>query len=345
VVRHEHGLDLLGVERLGARREPDQIGEQDAHDLALFHGSATHESPSLRRCSDPEAVRAARPLGETMPIMRSLRTERERYLFGARHPRARHVWRWVTAPPRRLRDRRERALAAAFVARFGTSVRTGPFAGLDCSTIANPPSYRLVRWLIGSFEEELHPALTEVLDRGYDAAVNIGCSNGYYAGGLALASPEATVYAFESSASRRGRARELARQNGFADRVHVYGTCDAAALRELAVSAPFVLCDCEGCEVDVLDPAAAPILRDAKLVVELHDDLRPRATETLLERFAGSHDATLIDSRPRDPADYAELRDFPIGEAERAVTERPGPMRWAYLMPRQRGSQRTRSTG
>ena len=35
VVRPEDRLHVLGVERLGARGEPDQVGKEDGHDLAL----------------------------------------------------------------------------------------------------------------------------------------------------------------------------------------------------------------------------------------------------------------------------------------------------------------------
>ena len=38
VVRLEHGAHVLGVELLGPRREADEVGEEDGHDLALLPG-------------------------------------------------------------------------------------------------------------------------------------------------------------------------------------------------------------------------------------------------------------------------------------------------------------------
>jgi hypothetical protein len=35
VIRAENRLDILGVERLGTRGEPDEVREQDGYDLAL----------------------------------------------------------------------------------------------------------------------------------------------------------------------------------------------------------------------------------------------------------------------------------------------------------------------
>ena len=40
VVRAQDGVDVLGVERLGARGEADEVGEEDRDDLALRRGSA-----------------------------------------------------------------------------------------------------------------------------------------------------------------------------------------------------------------------------------------------------------------------------------------------------------------
>ena len=36
VVAAQHGGDVLGIRRLGTRGEPDQVAEEDGHDLALF---------------------------------------------------------------------------------------------------------------------------------------------------------------------------------------------------------------------------------------------------------------------------------------------------------------------
>ena len=51
VIRAEYGLHVLGIERLGARGEADQVGEQHGHDLALaascIHAvAASSASPS-----------------------------------------------------------------------------------------------------------------------------------------------------------------------------------------------------------------------------------------------------------------------------------------------------------
>ena len=45
--------------------------------------------------------------------------------------------------------------------------------------------------------------------------------------------------------------------------------------------------DCEGGEVDLLQPDLAPNLRYSDVLVELHDFLNPTISETILSRFRG----------------------------------------------------------
>ena len=51
--------------------------------------------------------------------------------------------------------------------------------------------------LIGSYEEEVHLIIEEIIRRRYSIVVNIGCAEGYYAVGFALRIPDAIVYAFD----------------------------------------------------------------------------------------------------------------------------------------------------
>jgi hypothetical protein len=263
----------------------------------------------------------------------ALVTKRGRYVLGLRHPRLRRLWRPLS-PLRALHTRRNERIGAAFVLRYGATVRRGPFAGLEFPT-SGPDGARFhVSMLLGSFESELHPLLARVLERPRSEAVNIGSGSGYYAVGLARAWPEAVVHAFEELPGRRAATAELARVNRVAGRVRVHGRCDADALRALDLTAPFILCDCEGCEVDVLDPQAVSFLDSATLLVELHELERP-GSSAILARFAATHERTLIDSRPKSASDFGELEDFPPRQAAVAVAEpRLGRTQWAYLVPR-----------
>ncbi len=195
-------------------------------------------------------------------------------------------------------DRRLRRVITLLEKECGLIVQTGPFVGMTYVSEAICSS--LVPKLLGSYEAELHALLTQIVTRDYQTVIDVGCAEGYYAVGLALRLPRARVYAFDINA----RARELCAK----------------------------LADCEGCELQLLDPALAPELKKSDLLVELHDTIDPRITPTILSRFTLSHEITLVDSGERDPTAFPILRNFDHLTQRTAVAEfRDAPMQWGYL--------------
>jgi hypothetical protein len=215
----------------------------------------------------------------------------------------------------------------------GGVVQAGPFAGMNY--LRRSAGSLLAPKLLGCYEAELHPLLARVARREYSAVVNVGCGEGYYAVGLARLLPAARVHAFDGDSAAQALCRELAALNGVSSRVAVAGTCGAAELRELAGPGVLVVCDCEGGEVALLDPAQAPGLTRCDVVVELHDYLDPTASRRVPERFAPTHEVTLIGPSGRNPAAFPLLRGLSQFEQYLAVLEgRPGPTPWAFLTPR-----------
>jgi hypothetical protein len=54
------------------------------------------------------------------------------------------------------------------------------------------------------------------------------------------------------------------------------------------------MCDIEGAEHDLLNPAAAPALAGMDLIVESHECLMPGITQRLLDRFSTTHHITVV---------------------------------------------------
>jgi hypothetical protein len=229
------------------------------------------------------------------------------------------------------------AIQHAFTARYGLAVQGGPFHGMRY--VSRSHGSALLPKLVGAYEAELHGVLRTVLDRSYATVIDIGCAEGYYAVGLALRLPGAVTYAFDIAEAAQERCQELAGLNGVRDRVIVEGECTAERLQELLRPPALVVCDCEGAEVELLDPEEAPALRQADLLIELHDDQRldVEVTPTLLSRFRDSHDVTLIGLQERQPARYPALDFLAPGAQRLALHEDRMPgQQWAFLTPRER---------
>lgn len=229
-----------------------------------------------------------------------------------------------------LANRRLRRVQRAIEDKFGLVVQSGPFAGM--AYISEAVCSSLVPKLLGSYEAELHQALAEILSSDYETVIDVGCAEGYYAVGLALGLPRARVYAFDIDERARALCTSLADANDVTERVFVSGECNHERLNSLIRGRTLIVCDCEGCELQLLDPGSAPELVKSDLLVELHDMILPNITPTILSRFANTHDTTLIDAEERDPKAFAALKDFDPLTQRTAVAEfRDGPMQWGYL--------------
>lgn len=215
------------------------------------------------------------------------------------------------------------------------AVAAGPFAGLRYLTAASGSA--LLPKLAGTYELEIQPVVAATLSRPYRRVVNLGCGEGYYAVGYARALPEATVVAFDLDPLARQRTGRLARLNAVSARVSVRAACTHASLARAILGRTLVVCDCEGCELALLDPARVADLSAADLLVELHDCFVPGLSQALLPRFEATHTLSRFDQQPRSRADLPaplaarlsdELCAHAMGEG------RPAPMQWAWLEAR-----------
>jgi SAM-dependent methyltransferase len=203
-------------------------------------------------------------------------------------------------------------------------VQAGPFAGMKLAEVTSGSG---VPKRLGCYEQELHPLIESWA--GYDRVVNIGCGEGWYAVGLARRMPDAEVWGFDISPEARSACARAAAVNGVS--IHIEATAGPRAMQRLAGPGTLVIADAEGAEIDVLDPAAAPGLASADILVETHDFLRPGATEAMLRRFAGRA-YTLIEQRPRDPGEFPVLARLTAADQQRALSEgRPRGQRWLWL--------------
>jgi hypothetical protein len=234
----------------------------------------------------------------------------------------------------RTRERRYlRALApvvAAYVERNGLVVQGGPFPGMRY-----PPELAQVPKLTGAYELELHDAIAEWIATPPQIVVDVGCSEGYYAVGLARALPDAQVHAYDIDDRSRELCSGLALLNGVADRVDVRRECGLEELRALPAHGVALFMDCEGCESALLRPDLVAPMAGWRIIVELHDFIRPGLDDEVIARFSDSHEVEVIDERPRGDLDLEPLRFLTSRERATALNEfRPQRMRWAHLHPR-----------
>jgi hypothetical protein len=216
----------------------------------------------------------------------------------------------------------------------GTVVQAGPFKGMQF--VARSAEDCHVPKLLGSYERELHVHIEAAIARGYRHVVNIGMAEGYYAVGLALRMPQARIHAFDRNAAARSACHSVAEMNGLADRIEIGGEFSGENFATYPAGDTLVICDIEGDELGLLDPAQFPALASLDVIVELHEYLKPGVTNTICSRFGSTHDISVVIHAGRDvelPAFFAQLGHL---DQLLAVWEwRSGPTPWAVMRRRE----------
>jgi hypothetical protein len=195
---------------------------------------------------------------------------------------------------------RSQMLEATILARSGEVVQSGPFKGMLYPVTAAEGS-RVSR-LLGVYEASLIPVIEKIIARGYPTVMDVGCAEGYYAVGLALRMPQTRVLARDLSGDARERCARMAAANGVTDRVEIGGEVTAKDFDLCGQARTLVLCDIEGAEDALIDPATAPGLCHADILIEVHEGFRPGLLGRIAERFRTTHWITRIGRSLADDA-------------------------------------------
>src|SRR5688500_12440271 len=229
---------------------------------------------------------------------------------------------------------RDRMLTKLIFEQTKGRILGGPFRDMQFIPTNILGSYMSCK-LLGTYERELNPIVDKMIAKGYRTIVNIGAGEGYYGVGLAKRVPGAKVICYEIDQRNQEVIREHAELNGVSDRVEVNGKCDPACLSERLERAEepiAVVCDVEGYEYDLLDPLLIAQLRNADVLVELHDMFRKGVSKALKNRFAPTHTVTRLHRTRRTRADFPSQVNLDPSLHPRALDEdRGGTMYWYWM--------------
>jgi Ribosomal protein L11 methyltransferase (PrmA) len=166
-------------------------------------------------------------------------------------------------------------------------VASGPFRGMrmDCDAL---PAYAVVPKLLGTYEQELHRALERAIECGPSSILNIGCADGFYAVGMALRLPHATIYAADPDPKAIRATMRNAKLNGVAKQVVPIGIIHPGEFdRYLIPCDSLLIMDCEGAEFLLLNPKNDSVLSSVDMIVEVHPEAG--SSERLWQQFEKTH--------------------------------------------------------
>ena len=221
--------------------------------------------------------------------------------------------------------RRLATITDTLVPQLGDRVAAGPFAGMVYPL--ETAEGCIIPKLLGCYEKELQPALSQFSSGHPDAVLNIGCAEGYYAVGLARALPAVKVYAWDIAPDAREKTARNAAANGVGDRITIAADFDPAALGDYTGGISLIICDIEGAEFEYLDPGQYPALLAFDMIVEVHPD-NNRTVEELAGRFSATHRVGIVYPKPRNPTAHDLLKGLNPLDQSLALFERLESTPW-----------------
>lgn len=236
----------------------------------------------------------------------------------------------LAAALRHLAKWRSELIGNTLANRSGTIVQAGPFKGMDYGVRASEGS-RAAR-LLGAYEASLAPVIEDIVARAYDLIVDVGSAEGYYAVGLARRMQGARVLARDANPKAQSLCAALAALNGVQGRVEIGGLMDHADFDICRDMRSVVICDIEGAEADLLDPARAPGLLAADILVETHDCITPGLSQLIAGRFAATHSVQVI-GRALDDSGLPPWMES-LSDLDRLIALwewRTGPTPWLWM--------------
>jgi hypothetical protein len=215
-----------------------------------------------------------------------------------------------------------------------TLVVAGPLKGLRLLNDAIADIDEMPAKILGTYELELADVIGQAVERSTHLFVDIGCADGYYAVGLAVAQPTMLVEAYDIAPSARTLCRRTAVLNGCERRVAVRGRFSAAHLKTLDMEGALLLCDIEGAERHLFDATLVRLLARTDVLIEVHESMAPGTRDHLAALFSATHTVARIPRRGRLPPQHPALAGWDDDERLRTVIElRTGDVDWLYLAP------------
>lgn len=229
------------------------------------------------------------------------------------------------------------------ISKYGPIVLSGPFKGLRFpipEVITDIPQLLgkdggaafISKYLLGTYESELHAPIHRISGNQYECVVDLGCSLGYYAAGFAKIFESAEIFAFDANPGIKQKLSELILLNDFSSRIKIGDLWTHEHFNLTAGKKSLVFCDIEGAELDLLDPSKNNEIKKCDFIIELHDVFNPSISKEIVTRFSTTHEIEIFRNNQYKfnlPPEASILTDLELAAVLNEM--RGGPTPWALL--------------
>jgi hypothetical protein len=175
--------------------------------------------------------------------------------------------------------------------KIGKQIYTGPFAGLNIPEILIP-KMKLAE-ILGLYESCLHPAISDLVNRKIENIMIIGGHKGYYSAGLSNFLRPKKMYVYEMDDAYLPLIETWIKINNLSPFI-MGKEATTEILKNFQDKIDFLLIDCEGAEMFLLQPDSYKWQKKADVLVEIHHFYNNKIMGTIIERFRDTHEISVI---------------------------------------------------
>lgn len=173
----------------------------------------------------------------------------------------------------------------------GKQIYTGPFAGLKIPEVLLP-KMKLAE-ILGLYESCLHHTFSELVNRKIENIMIIGGHKGYYSAGLSNFLRPKKMYVYEMDEVYFPLIETWIEKNNLAPFI-MGKEATTEILENFSDKIDFLLIDCEGAEIFLLQPEKFKWQKNSDILVEIHHFYNNKIMGTIIERFRDTHEISVI---------------------------------------------------
>lgn len=168
----------------------------------------------------------------------------------------------------------------------------------------------------------------------------VGTAEGYYFSGFLRNSKCNAIIGFEIDHSLRSICNETAELNNCSKTFQISGACTIEEISSSLTNNDFIFMDCEGGELELLNPKCVSQLYGCEILVECHDIFKEGISKSIINRFNSSLSVSRIEAQISTYHDIPFLPKFLLKFLRHTIigiiNERPVGMHSLHLVPKNR---------
>lgn len=175
--------------------------------------------------------------------------------------------------------------------KIGNRIYFGPFSGLK---IPRKVALKLtISEILGLYESSLHPKLDSLINEKINNIVLVGGNNGYYSAGLSYIFNPDSIKIYETEKSFKNMIESWFEENNLCD-YEILGEATKEEFQKNHLNCDLIFMDCEGFEIELLNPKNFPWQQKTKILLEIHPFYVNNLVSIIAERFRDTHNIEII---------------------------------------------------